>query len=478
MKRYFPACTLGLLLLAPAAWGQGLRQPVWAGQFYDARPDYLSRQLDDLLTWADARPDPASGLAALIIPHAGYAYSGPVAAHAYALIQGAEIETVVILGVAHRHGFSGASIYPSGGYVTPLGTAEVDEPTAAALSKATGYWFVAAAHREEHSIEVQVPFIQKVLPGAKIVPVLMGLPSQETVQRLSKALAEVLAGTKALVIVSSDMSHYLSKKEANARDAETIALLQAMDTDLLMRKAGAHDNIMCGGAGAATALTYAQHLGRPRVEVLEYADSSARGGDESRVVGYLSAAIYADGTTGEVAPLSASEKQELLRIARTAVEWIVRDNRVLEPQPENPGLHSPAGAFVTLTKQGRLRGCIGFVEPIAPLCKTVTLAAIYAATRDNRFPPVTSSELKSLEVEISVLSVPRKISDPNQIKVGKHGLIISLGDRRGLLLPQVPIDNGWDRQTFLRQACLKAGLPQDAWRSGAEIRVFQAQVFR
>ncbi|MFA9452556.1 MAG: AmmeMemoRadiSam system protein A, partial [Candidatus Aminicenantaceae bacterium] len=142
------------------------------------------------------------------------------------------------------------------------------------------------------------------------------------------------------------------------------------------------------------------------------------------------------------------------------------------------GLHSPAGAFVTLTKQGRLRGCIGFVEPIAPLCKTVTLAAIYAATRDNRFPPVTSSELKSLEVEISVLSVPRKISDPNQVKVGKHGLIISLGDRRGLLLPQVPIDNGWDRQTFLQQACLKAGLPQDAWRSGAEIQVFEAQVFR
>ena len=120
MKRCFAACTLGLLLLAPAAWGQGLRQPVWAGQFYDARPDYLSQQLDDLLTWTDARPDPASGLAALIIPHAGYAYSGPVAAHAYALIQGVEIETVVILGVAHRHGFSGASIYPSGGYVTRL----------------------------------------------------------------------------------------------------------------------------------------------------------------------------------------------------------------------------------------------------------------------------------------------------------------------------------------------------------------------
>ncbi len=478
MRRCFLTCALGLLMLASTIWGQAVREPVWAGRFYDARPERLSRQLDDLLAWASVRSSPAAGPAALIVPHAGYVYSGRVAAHAYALIRGAEIETVIILGVAHRHGFKGASIYPRGGYATPLGTVEVDEATAAALANATGYGFVAAAHREEHSIEVQVPFIQKVLPGARIVPVLMGLPAEETAQLLGKALAEVLPGKKALVLVSSDMSHYLSKNEANARDAETIALLQAQETDILMRSVTAHDNIMCGGAGVLTALAYARHLGQPRVEVLEYEDSSARGGDESQVVGYLSAAIYADSEPMGASPLSSSEKAELLQIARAAVEMIVRENLVLEPQPENPGLRGPSGAFVTLKKQGRLRGCVGFVEPIAPLYKAVTLAAIYAATRDNRFPPVTSSELGSLEFEVSVLSPPRKISDPSQVKVGIHGLLIKRGERSGLLLPQVPVDNGWDRLAFLRQACQKAGLPQDAWRSGAEIFVFEAQVFR
>ncbi len=471
------AWALGLLFLASTAGGQGVRKPVWAGQFYDARPEKLSRQLDDMLGQAGSQASPPPGLAALIVPHAGYVYSGPVAAHAYSLVRGAEVETVVIVGVAHRHGFQGASIYGSGGYATPLGIVAVDTHTASALADASGFRFVEAAHREEHSIEVQVPFIQKVLPHARIVPVLMGLPSPDTMRRMADALAKVLAGKKALVIISSDMSHYLSQREAKARDAETIALLREMDTDLLIRRVLAHENIMCGGAGAVTALFYAQLLGRPRVEILKYADSSEGGGGRERVVGYLSAAIYAGNEPGWAGSLSPPDRQELLHIAGKAIEMIVRDNRVLEPQPSSPVLNTPAGAFVTLKKQGRLRGCIGFVEPVAPLYKTVTLAAIYAATRDNRFPPVAASELGSLEVEISVLSPPRKIKDPDQVMVGKHGLIISRGDRKGLLLPQVPVENGWDRLTFLQQACLKAGLPQDAWRSGAEIFVFEAQVF-
>jgi AmmeMemoRadiSam system protein A len=297
-------------------------------------------------------------------------------------------------------------------------------------------------------------------------------------RRLAEALAEVLPGKNALVIVSTDMSHFLSKREANIRDAQTLKLVAERETDLLIRKITAGENVMCGGAGAVAALFYAQRLGSPRVEILKYADSSEGGGGEQRVVGYFSAAVYSgDSDPGEPAPLSQQERLELLHIARTAVEMIVRDNRVLEPQPASPGLLSPAGAFVTLKKRGSLRGCVGFVEPIAPLYKTVTLAAIYAATRDGRFQPVEASELESLEFEISVLSAPRKIRDPDQVRVGKHGLIISQGDRKGLLLPQVPVENGWDRLTYLQQACLKAGLTQDAWRSGAEIFVFEAQVF-
>ena len=208
--------------------------------------------------------------------------------------------------------------------------------------------------------------------------------------------------------------------------------------------------------------------------MLNYADSSLSSGDETRVVGYLSAAIYVE---EEGFSLSRDEKQELLQIARSAIEMYVQENRILESEPHNSSLLSPKGAFVTLKKQGQLRGCIGFIEPVAPLFQAVTMAAIYAAEKDTRFPPVSARELKDLEIEISVLSPPRQIHDPKRIRVGQHGLIIARDGHRGLLLPQVPVENGWSRQTYLQQACLKAGLPKDAWKNGAQILIFEALVF-
>ncbi len=475
MKNPRHAGILAILVLAVPLLGQGVRRPVWAGQFYGANPDQLSRHLDDMLAWVESRPAPAPAPIAFIVPHAGYVYSGLVAAHAYKMMQGLDISTVVVMGVAHRHAFQGASIYGKGGYASPLGIISVDESLADSLAAATGFGFVPAAHREEHSIEVQVPFIQKVLPRAKIVPVLLGLPSRNSTQRLAEALAEVLPGKNAMILVSTDMSHYLSKADANALDSQTIRLLQNHDVDALIKKVANQENIMCGGAGVVAALLYAARLGRPHTEVLKYADSSAAGGDEQRVVGYLAAAIYAlpDESDGLLAP---SARQELLSLARAAVELMVRENQILEHRVQDPGLHSFQGAFVTLKKHGSLRGCIGFTEAIAPLYQTVTMAAVYAATRDHRFPPVQASELKDLAIEISVLTPPRRIRNPRQIEVGKHGLIISRGERRGILLPQVPVENHWDRDTFLQQACLKAGLPKYAWR-WAEIYVFEAQVF-
>ncbi len=478
MKRFFVTCALALLYLAGPLSGQGIRDAVWAGQFYEGNADSLARQIEDLLSLVKPPHLPPSGLTALIAPHAGYVYSGVVAAHAYRIVQGLDIDTVVILGVAHRVGFKGASIYPTGGYATPLGVAEVDEGMAAALAKATGFGFVPEAHKEEHSIEVQVPFIQKALPRSKIVPVLMGLPTKESIRILAEALSRVLAQTKSLVVVSTDMSHFLAKKQAHEQDGDTISLLAAQNITALTEHVLAHDNRMCGGGGLVTALLLAQQRGRARVEILKYADSSDFGGDERRVVGYLSAAVFVDNANPEgAARLAQEEQKELLHMARSAVAYMVRNSQIWEADPQHPNLQIPAGAFVTLKKAGHLRGCIGFTEPVGPLYKTVIAAAIYAATRDTRFPPITASELDALEIEISVLSPAQKISDPNQIEVGVHGLVISQGDRRGLLLPQVPVENKWDRQTFLQQACLKAGLPRDAWKKGAEIRIFEAQVF-
>lgn len=476
MRKFPWFLLLMLCITAHLSWAEDIRDAVWAGKFYHGQPEVLTRHVYAMLQQAGAPTSGVSGLKALIAPHAGYVYSGPVAAHAYRLIQNQGYDTVVILGTAHRLGFKGCSIYKAGGYKTPLGVVDIDEPLAQEFSKATGFDYIPAAHQQEHSIEVQIPFIQVALPNAKIVPILIGIPSGKTVKALAEAMAKILPEKNAIVIVSTDMSHYLSKSQASRVDANTISLIQALDTSQLLKQVESNENIMCGGTGVITALQYAQALGPTQAKLLDYADSSAAGGPDTEVVGYMAVAIYA-GSHAPAFSLSLSEKQELLEIARTSINLFIRDKQMFSSPPKQPGLQTEKGAFVTLKKNGRLRGCIGFTDPIAPLYQTVSMAAIYAASKDSRFQPVAVSELSQLEIEISVLTPPTKITNPELIQVGKHGLIISKAGQSGLLLPQVPVENQWSRKTFLQQACLKAGLPKDAWESGADLYVFEALVF-
>jgi AmmeMemoRadiSam system protein B/AmmeMemoRadiSam system protein A len=458
------------------SWAQGVRKPVCAGSWYDNSPEALSRQLDGYLLQANADA-PTEGIVGLIVPHAGYMYSGKVAAHAYRLVHGKNYDTVIIIGPSHHFGFRGCSIYPKGGYETPLGVAEIDEALASEISEASGFKFIPKAHADEHSVEMQVPFVQKVLPEAKIVPIVMGAPSKKTVSSLAEAFAKTLNKKNALIIASTDLSHFFTKNKANTVDSETRSLIESMDTDTILKKMGRQENIMCGGGPVAAVLLYAKKVGNPKVKTLTYADSSQAGGDESRVVGYMAASIYAGGGVVPSFSLNPEEKTILLAIAHETLERYVRNNEVYQPKEDNPKLLGPKGAFVTLKKGGDLRGCIGFIEPVLPLHQTIVQATIYAASKDARFPPVTPSELKDIEVEISVLTPPVKINDPREIEVGKHGLIIAKGNQRGLLLPQVPVENSWSRRTFLQRTCQKAGLPKDAWRSGAEIYTFEAIVF-
>ena len=246
---------------------------------------------------------------------------------------------MVIIGPSHRFGFEGCSIYAKGGFRTPLGTAAVDEALAADIMKRSGFGFVPEAHAEEHSVEVQVPFVQTVLPGAKIVPIVMGYPEKRTVRALADALAAACAGRKVLVVASTDMSHFLAKDKANALDAKTIELIKALKADTIVSRMEARENILCGGAPVAAAILYAQKAGPVRAEILNYADSAAGTGDASRVVGYVSAALVAEGGPREPAfELSAAEKKELLELARSAVEAFVRDGRVIEYATTNSRL--------------------------------------------------------------------------------------------------------------------------------------------
>jgi AmmeMemoRadiSam system protein B/AmmeMemoRadiSam system protein A len=467
---------LSLFLCISFAWSQGIRKAVRAGQFYEKKAEILSQQIDKFLENVKKRPSPGEEILALIVPHAGYVYSGQVAAYAYRLIQGKDYESVVIIAPSHYHGFNGCSIYPRGGYETPLGTAEIDESLAAQISEASGFKYIPKAHQVEHSVEVQVPFIQKTLPQAKIVPIVMGYPTRKTIIRLADALIEVLPGKNAMIIASTDMSHFYPKKRANDTDSKTIALIQSFETSALLKKLERGENIMCGGGPVVSSLLYAQERGKAKVEILHYSDSSRLGG-ESQVVGYLAAAICSKKPTPKFS-LSPEEKTELLRLARSAINQFIKEKKIINYSTENLNFLAKKGAFVTLKKKGFLRGCIGFIEPVAPLYQTVIQTSVYAACKDQRFPPVSADELDDLEIEISVLSPLKKIHDPSLVRIGKHGLVISKGNKKGLLLPQVPVENNWSKETFLKQACLKAGLPPNSWKSEADIYIFEAIIFQ
>ncbi|MGB9893631.1 MAG: AmmeMemoRadiSam system protein B [Candidatus Saccharicenans sp.] len=466
-----------LLIFSPAGLkAQGIRKAVWAGQFYEADPVRLSRLLEVYLEAAQV--EPVSGeVVGIIVPHAGYVYAGQVAAKGYRLVKGQKIDSVVIIGPSHQYGFNGCSIYLKGGFETPLGVAEVDEDLARDLAKQSGFGYIPEAQAKEHSIEVQVPFIQKTFPGAKIVPVVMGFQTEKTVRTLSEALSRVLPGRKALVVASTDMSHFLPRKEANQQDSQTIELIRSFDLQTLVRKVERGENLMCGGGPVLSLLIYAQKLGQAKVSVLAYSDSVASGGPDDRVVGYLSAAVYLDQQPG-LLNLSPEEKRALLSLARKAIEFYLETGQLLAYEPVNPKFKEPTGAFVTLKENQELRGCIGFAEPVLPLAQTIIQAAVYAASQDPRFPPLRKSELSKIEIEISVLGPLQPVSNISEIKVGQHGLIIKRAGRSGLLLPQVATEYHWDRETFLQELCRKAGLPDNVWKSSeARLLKFEAVVF-
>ncbi len=481
MKRSRTAALAALALIPALAAAQRTKPAAFAGQFYDADAGTLAARIDGYLAAAKTAA-PQGRIAAIVVPHAGYVYSGPTAAVAYALVRGRGYDTVVIIGPSHQVGFEGCSIYPDGGFETPLGTAAVDAGLAREISKASGFGFDPEAFAREHSVEVQVPFVQRALPGARIVPIVMGFQTRATIRSLAEGLIKACRGKNVLVVASTDLSHFLSQKDASSTDARAISLVRELKTETLIRLVESGANIMCGGGPVASALLYAQKPGPARVEVLRRADSTEAGGPDDRVVGYFAAAVATGAGEPAAAPaqefsLTAENKAALLKLARAAVTEYVTRRAVVDLDTKEAVLLEPRGVFVTLKKRGGLRGCIGFIEPVAPLAKAVVQCAIYAATEDPRFPPVREAELKDLEVELSVLTPAKEITNPALVRVGTHGLIMQRGDRRGVLLPQVPVENGWDRETFLDEACLKAGLPSDAWKKGARIFTFEAIVF-
>jgi|Deesub1362A_J573_1020465.scaffolds.fasta_scaffold06210_1 hypothetical protein len=455
-----------------------VRPPVAARfGFYSTQKESLLRELYNLIS--SATPPSIQGeLVALIVPHAGYQYSGFTAAHAYSLLAGRSYKTVVIVGPSHRAYVKGAAIDGVDAYETPLGKVPVDKEAARELIDYGSFiYFDSTAHAQEHSIEVQVPFLQVVLKDFKIVPIAMGEASWTYVQDLSGALVKLARERKdILIIASSDLSHYHPYNEAVEMDKKGLDEVLNMDTKTLYEKLRDGECEMCGAAPVLTIIEVVKKLGVEEAKLLDYRNSGDVTGDKSGVVGYSAVAFFKPQSLKSEKWLSEEEEKELLTIARETLESYLSEGKVPHFEVKSESLKEEMGAFVTLKKKGRLRGCIGHVEANKPLYEVVSEMAIAAATQDPRFSPVTLDELSEIDIEISVLSPLKKVNDIEEIKVGRDGLVIKKGFASGLLLPQVPVEWGWDREEFLRQVSLKAGLPPDAWKE-ADLYRFTAQVF-
>jgi AmmeMemoRadiSam system protein B/AmmeMemoRadiSam system protein A len=457
------------------------------GAWYPSAASELRETVDGYLAKVKKEPVPGR-VVALIVPHAGYRFCGQVAAYAYKQVEGMQLDTIVLVGPSHHYGFPGASVYESGVYRNPLGDVEVDSVVAKQLMDGNdAIKFAPRVHIPEHSLENQIPFLQRTLSEFKIVPILMQDFSKKNCDMLSKALVNALKDKNVLLIASTDMSHFPVYDEAVKADKVTMSAIETMDTDLIRERLGKYLErgvrelhcMLCGRGPVLVVMAVAKELGADSVKILKYANSGDVPiiGDKNRVVGYMAAMLY--DSEGLDTPLNKGQQEELLKLARESIETYLRTGEKKRLKTDDERLKIKQGAFVTLRKHGDLRGCIGHIIPREPLCDTVADMAIAAATEDPRFSPVSLDEMKVIDIDISVLSIPRRVQSADEIELGKHGVIVRRGLRQGVYLPQVATETGWDKETFLETLCWsKAGLPKDAWKDkDTELVVFTAQVF-
>jgi MEMO1 family protein len=464
-----------------------IRRPVIAGSWYPGDPEILVREIRQYLK--NVSEEPVDGaVIALISPHAGYVYSGQVAAYGYRLIEGKTFDSVIVIGPSHRSYFEGVSLFNTGGYETPLGVIPVDEVLAERIL--AGSRLISAnfgVHTKEHSLEIQLPFLQVVLGKFKFVPVIMGDQDRRTCEALAEAIVRAVAGRSVLIVGSSDLSHFYEYERAVRLDSAVLDSIRKMDSRGFLDLIGNGKGEACGAGPAAVVMMAAARLGAGAAKVLKYANSGDVTGDRDRVVGYASVAIYRKKMgktfrTKEGASVGLGLKKEekacLLNIARASIQSRLEGGKIPEPSVEFGTLKENRGAFVSLKKRGRLRGCIGCIEARRPLYRTIEEMANAAAFNDPRFPPLRKEEIENLNIEISVLTPLKRINDVKEIEIGKHGLYIVKGFHSGLLLPQVATEYKWDRETFLEETCHKAGLSSDAWKDeDTGIFIFSADVF-
>jgi hypothetical protein len=472
-----------------------VRKPVFAGQFYSEDSTILKNQIKAFLK--NAVLPKVDSVVAIIVPHAGYIYSGQIDVDAYNQVKQNKYDLIVVLGTNHTTaGFSGIAVYPKGGFETPLGVTEIDNEAAEKLLKEDKDVTVnLTVHEKEHSIEVQIPFIKYFFPNAKILPLIVGKPDIEMCKNFAKALENAVSNKKLLVVASSDLSHYPSFDDAIKVDNNTLKTIAGLDPKNIVKEMEdqLNENILqlltcaCGEAPILAAVSFADEIGAKCASIISYSNSGYNPiSTADRVVGY-GAVVISKGksfkpnnvdslVTNDSYILTESDKVSLLKYARENLQQYFETQTVPLPRNINAMLKIKRGAFVTLNKNGKLRGCIGHMSEDTPLCTMVGAMALQAAFNDTRFSPLTKEELSQIEVEISVLTPFTKIKSADEIKLGRDGVIVKKGNKQAVFLPQVATETGWSKEEFLDQLCYKAGLTADDWKD-AELFTFQADVF-
>ncbi|MBI5683779.1 MAG: AmmeMemoRadiSam system protein B [Verrucomicrobia bacterium] len=474
----------------------GVREPAVAGTFYPDDAKTLSTLVDKQLAAAPGAPNLPGPPCAMICPHAGYAYSGPTAAANYKMLQPGQYARVVVLAPSHYALLQGASVGSFTAFRTPLGDVPVDTEAAAALRGCKLVGDQMGPQAREHSLEVQLPFLQKTLGRFNLVPLVVGDVTPPDRDALATALLP-LWDERTLVVASSDFCHYgpsfdfepfgrTDREHIAQLDREGIDRILALDADGFESYMARSRNTICGQAPISVLLRLAKlRKSPPRPVLAAYALSGDIERDYEHSVSYAAITFCETGRPAQAkaakaALLSADEKSALLQLARQAVDQSVT-GRVERPVVDTEGVASklmqPGAAFVTLTRGGELRGCIGTIEPDEPLALCVANNAVSAATRDPRFFPVGADELSDIHIEINVLFPPYRVRGIEEFVLGKHGIILEKNGRRALFLPEVMVEQRWTPEETLVHLCLKAGLPRDAWRSGSTLHCFETEAF-
>lgn len=479
-----------------AAESPFVRPAVMAGKFYPEDTGRLSAVIDAMMR--DAVTPEMEVPVALVVPHAGYTYSGQICADAFMLASRFSFDRIVILGTNHTASdFQGISIFDTGEFETPLGRIPVDEEIAKKLLSA-GKPVTAdrRVHLREHSIEVILPFIQKVFPKAKIIPVIIGEPNIDMCKWFGGILADAIREKNTLIIASSDLSHYPGYSDATEVDRRILNAMMRLDPGALLAEVRHQEGLKirnlattaCGLGPILTAMAAARSLDADCGRVISHANSGDTTlGDRSRVVGYAAVSFcrasrscgepMTAGTQVQAPALTGEQKQVLLSFARKTIQEYLETETTPLFRRDDPAFLEKQGAFVTLKKHGELRGCIGNMTPDLPLYQVVGRMALSSALHDSRFPRLSLSELKDVKIEISALTPYQRVDSVDQIRIGQDGVMLKRSGRSAVFLPQVAPEQGWTRNEMLDNLCRKAGLSSDCWKEGAEFDTFQAIIF-